>query len=280
LPQRIEVRETHSKTVLHRLEFGRGQVEYTANLYKGCTHGCVYCYAPSLVHDERSWGSFVDAKVNAPARIRRELKVIRKAPVFLSSASDPYQPLEARYRITRRCLEELHASGFPVVILTRSPLVLRDLQLLRKMKWVRAGCSISTASNRFYEPGVPPLERRLQTLRALKRAGIMTWVSLAPILPGISTVEIKKLVSMLKEIGVDTVTPGLLRFQGYRASKEMFETSTGLLAENVMLNAEEAISEAREAIATEGFMEPEKFFQWDEAPERPPGLDDFFAQQA
>ena len=112
-----------AKTLLHKLDFGRGSAEYTANMYKGCIHGCVYCYAPSLVHDTREWGRFVDAKVNAPAVLRRELRVAARAPVFLSSASDPYQPVEARYRLTRRCLEELSAARFPVIVLTRSPLV-------------------------------------------------------------------------------------------------------------------------------------------------------------
>lgn len=166
--RRPEVREVRCRTLLRRLDFGGG-LGYTANFYKGCTHGCVYCYAPSLVHDERSWGAFVDAKVNAPTTLRREIRDAQKAPVFLSSASDPYQPLEARYRLTRRCLEELHAFGFPVVILTRSPLVLRDIDVLKKMEWVRAGCSISTACGRFYEPGVPSLEKRLETLRAWRR---------------------------------------------------------------------------------------------------------------
>jgi DNA repair photolyase len=101
LQPRPEVREIHCKTLLRRLSFGRGELEYTANLYKGCTHGCVYCYAPSLVHDDRRWGSFVDVKVNAPATLRRELREASKAPVFLSSASDPYQPVEARYKLTR-----------------------------------------------------------------------------------------------------------------------------------------------------------------------------------
>jgi DNA repair photolyase len=86
----------------------------------------------------------VDAKVNAPAILHRELKkTTSKAPVFLSSASDPYQPVEARYRLTRRCLEKLRLAGFPVVLLTRSPLVLRDLDVLKRMSWIRVGCSIS-----------------------------------------------------------------------------------------------------------------------------------------
>jgi DNA repair photolyase len=274
LPPKPEIREIQCKTLLRRLDFGRRELEYTANLYKGCTHGCVYCYAPSLVHDDRRWGSFVDVKVNAPATLRRELRVAAKAPVFLSSASDPYQPVEARYKLTRRCLEELHASAFPVVILTRSPLVLRDVGILKAMEWVRVGCSISTASDRFYEPGVPPLERRLETLRALSDAGIMTWVSLAPVVPGIMTFEVEDLLSKLRDIGVGAVTPGLLRFQGYDASREMFEGSTGMDAMTALEGGEEVIASVRDAVSRAGFKQAGEFFKWDE-PRESTGLDAF-----
>ena len=271
---RPEVREVHCKTLLRRLHFGRRELEYTANLYRGCTHGCVYCYAPSLVHDERRWGGYVDAKVNAPETLRRELGQAEKAPVFLSSASDPYQPVEARYRLTRRCLQELRASGFPVVVLTRSPLVLRDLDVLSGMEWARVGCSISTASGRLYEPGVPPLERRLETLRALADAGMRTWVSLAPIVPGAVAVDVQGLLSRLRDAGVEAVTPGLLRFQGYDASREMFERSTGITAEAALEGGEEALAGVRDAVSRAGFKSPGDFFRW-EGPGASRGLDGF-----
>ena len=274
MSHRPEVREVRCKTLLRRLDFGRNELEYTANLYRGCTHGCVYCYAPSLVHDERRWGGYVDAKVNAPATLRRELREAEMAPVFLSSASDPYQPVEARYRLTRRCLEELHAFAFPVVVLTRSPLVLRDLEILKRLEWVRVGCSMSTASGRLYEPGVPPIERRLETLRALADAGIRTWVSLAPVVPGIVTVEVEGLLSRLRDAGVEAVTPGLLRFQGYDVSREMFERSTGVKAETALEAGEETIARVREAVSRAGFRAPSEFFKW-KRPPAPPGLDGF-----
>ena len=91
--------------------------------------------------------------------------------MFLSSASDPYQPAEARYRITRRALGGLVEKDFPVLVLTRSPLVLRDLDLLKKFSWVRVGFSISSFHGSRYEPGVAPVERRIETLRALRRRG-------------------------------------------------------------------------------------------------------------
>jgi DNA repair photolyase len=259
---------------LRRLFFGRGQLEYTVNLYKGCTHGCVYCYAPSLVHDEREWGTFVDAKVNAPSVLRAELRDAPKAPVFLSSASDPYQPVEARYGLTRRCLEELQESGFPVVILTRSPLVLRDVGLLKRFEWARVGCSISTAAGRFFEPGVPPLERRLETLKALGRQGIRTWVSLAPVVPGVSNVDVDALLSKLREVRVQAVTPGLLRFQGYERSRKMFEALTGMESDAVLRDGQAVIEQVRDAISRAGFQEAGEFFRW-EASHESGGLDGF-----
>lgn len=269
------VREVTCKTLLHPLEFGRVRLEYTANLYRGCTHGCVYCYAPSLVHDERRWGAFVDAKVNAPAVLRGELRTAKRAPVFLSSASDPYQPVEARYGLTRRCLDELCASKFPTIVLTRSPLVLRDTQLLRRMEWVRVGCSVSTGSGRLFEPGVPPLARRMETLRQLDRAGLQPWVSFAPVIPGVADVEIERSLRMMRESGVRCVTTGLLRFQGYEASRENFELSTGMQAEEVLRRGEETAAYVRGAIAREGFTPPEEFFMWEDDGQAPECLDAF-----
>jgi DNA repair photolyase len=270
---RPEVGEVHSKSLLRRMDFGRRRVEYTINLYRGCTHACVYCYAPSLVHDERSWGTFVDAKVDAPAILRRELRDAERAPVFLSSASDPYQPVEARYKLTRRCLQELHAFGFPVVVLTRSPLVLRDLDILARMEWVRVGCSISTAASREFEPGVPPLERRLETLRRLAAEGIQTWVSLAPVIPGLMTFEIDALLSKLRDARVGAVAAGLLRFQGYEASREMFEAATGMSAEEALESGQDVIARVRDAVEKAGFKSPDELFDW--APPSTPSLDQF-----
>jgi DNA repair photolyase len=94
------------------------------------------------------------------------------------------------------------------------------------MEWVRVGCSISTAGGRLYEPGVPPLERGLETLRALSDAGIETCVSLAPVVPWIATVDVGSPLARLRTAGVGAVTPGLLRFQGCETPREMFELST------------------------------------------------------
>ena len=239
--QRISVRETKCSTLIHRLNYG-ASAGYTVNLYKGCTHGCVYCYAPSLTHDERTWGAYVDAKVNAPQVLERELRGLEKEEVFLSSASDPYQPIEARYRLTRRCLEVLRRHRFPVSILTRSPLVLRDLDILKTFSRVRVGMSITTVPVREFEPGVPPLQRRVDTLRSLSAAGMRTWVSLAPVIPGLVMVDLDRLFEDLCEAGVSWVSFGVLRFTGYEESRKMFEKATGMRTEEALAGRDELVS--------------------------------------
>jgi DNA repair photolyase len=257
----LEIREVRCKTVLHRLYFGDGS-EYTANFYKGCSHGCTYCYVPSLLHDERRWGGYVDVKVNAPHVMDGELKGLEKTVVFLSSASDPYQPLEAKYQVTRDSLKVLHRRGFPVSILTRSPLALRDIDIMKEFGWIRVGVSISTASERLYEPGVPCLERRLAMLRTLGEAGIKTWVSLAPILPNLVVFDFKVLFRRLREAGVAAVLPGLLRFDGYETSRSLFDEVAGPSAAKVDKEAGRLIASIRALAERAGLDTTGSALQW------------------
>jgi DNA repair photolyase len=269
------IREIRCKSLVHRLSYGRGS-EYTANFYKGCTHGCTYCYAPSLIHDERRWGTYVDVKVNAPSVIDRELRNLEKAAMFLSSASDPYQPIEAKYRITRRCLERLLAYDFPVSILTRSPLVLRDVDILKKFRWVRVGMSISSASDRMFEPGVPPVERRLAVLRTLRNEGIKTWVSLAPIIPSLILIDLNSLFAELRKAGVQAVLPGLLRFDGYPASRALFEEVAVLSVSRPREEDQRTISDIRAQAQQAGLDITGSSLEWNETMV-PASLDEYAA---
>ena len=258
---------------MHKLDYG-SSTSYTANLYKGCTHGCAYCYAPSLIHDERRWGTYVDVKVNAPEVLERELRGLRKDEVFLSSASDPYQPVEAKYRLTRRCLESLLRNGFPVSILTRSPLVLRDLDLLKKFRWVRVGMSITTVPVRRFEPGVPPLERRIGTLRKLAEAGITTWVSLAPVIPGIMMIDLERLFEDLSEAGVPSVSFGVLRFAGYEESRKMFEETAQMSTAEALAGRGDVVARLSELVKQFG-MERAVDTPWKQDADDGPSLDSF-----
>ena len=235
----------------------------------------MYCYAPSLTHDERGWGSYVDAKVNAPEVLERELRGLRKDQVFLSSASDPYQPVEARYGLTRRCLESLLRNGFPVSILTRSPLVLRDLELFKRFDWVRVGMSITTVPSKQFEPGVPPLQRRIDTLKKLSRAGIRTWVSLAPVVPRLMMVDLDRLFECLRDAGVSSVSFGVIKFTGYEESRRMFEEAARMSAAEALAGQEEVVSMLTDLVRRYG-MEPTRDAKWKPETSNDLSLDSYY----
>lgn len=213
-------------------------------------------------------------KVNAPEVLERELRGLRKDEVFLSSASDPYQPVEAKYRVTRRCLQVLASHQFPVSVLTRSPLVLRDLDILEELDWVKVGMSITSVPDRTFEPGVPPLERRIDTLRKLSRAGLTTFVSLAPVIPGIMKVDLDRLFQDLSEAGVSFVYFGILRFTGYEESRVMFEQAAQVSTPDALEGREEAVVRLSELVRRYG-MEPIDDDSWKQDPARGASLDTF-----
>ncbi len=132
------------------------------------------------------WGEFVDVKTNAAELLEKELKRINKGSVIISSVTDPYQSIEAEHRLTRRCLEILKDTGLSVSILTKSPLVLRDIDLFREFKDLEVGLTISTDSEdirKLFEPAAPPIELRIKALKQLHSEGIRTYAFIAPLLP-------------------------------------------------------------------------------------------------
>jgi len=181
------IREKTVKSVLSKS--GIPGVDYCLNPYVGCAHGCKYCYATFMKrftgHTE-PWGTFVDVKVNSPEVLRRQLKRARRGYVMLSSVTDPYQPLERRYRLTRRCLEVLLEHEFPAGILTKSPLVLRDLDLIGHFQDMEVGVTITTddeAIKKIFEPETPLIEARIRALKELHGRGIGTYAFIGPLLP-------------------------------------------------------------------------------------------------
>jgi DNA repair photolyase len=166
-------------------------VEYVINPYLGCGHGCRYCYAVFMSryarrHRGAPWGSFVEVKVNIPQVLAAELRR-KKQPsrALLASVCDPYQPAERRYRLTRQCLELLRQFGWGIDILTRSPLVTRDLDILSGAPGATVGLSIPTDDDqvrRILEPHAPPIGARVAALKSLHQAGLNPWVFIAPML--------------------------------------------------------------------------------------------------
>ncbi len=133
------------------------------------------------------WGEFVDVKINAPDVLRKEITKKKRARVWVSGVCDPYQPLEATYTLTRQCLEILAQNSWPVIIQTRSPLVLRDIDIIKDAQDFEVGFSVTTADDsirKLFEPDAPPIEDRIQALDTLHTAGIRTYAMIAPVLPG------------------------------------------------------------------------------------------------
>lgn len=180
------VREITARSVLSRSKV----YKYTINPYTGCQHACTYCYARFMkrftAHKE-PWGQFVDVKINAPDLLRKEVKRKPAGRVWISGVCDPYQPVERKYKLTRKCLEILIQYNWPITIQTKSTLVLRDLELLRRSPDVEVGITVTTADDkirRLFEPRASPIKERIGALGELYLAGIRTFVMIAPMLPG------------------------------------------------------------------------------------------------
>jgi DNA repair photolyase len=179
------VREIAVKSILSKSKI----YEYVVNPYIGCQHACSYCYARFMKRftgHREPWGEFVDVKVNAPDLLRQEIKRKKKGGVWVSGVCDPYQPHEAKYKITRKCLEILIGNNWPITVQTRSPLVTRDIDLLKAANDIEVGMTISTLDDRIrqlFEPHAPSIKSRIKALDELHRAGIRTFAMIAPLLP-------------------------------------------------------------------------------------------------
>jgi DNA repair photolyase len=194
---RAEYREEPCTVGLNRVQ---GMAfRWSLNPYTGCAHRCAFCYVRAF--ERRAdrpfgdrYGRSIRVKVNVAAVLRRELArpSWRREVVAVGAATDPYQPAEGRYRLTRACLEELARVANPFALVTRGPLVVRDLDVLAEAAR-RADVSVTVSVPtldaevwRRTEPGTPPPRQRLRALARLVEAGIRASVALAPILPGIS----------------------------------------------------------------------------------------------
>jgi DNA repair photolyase len=189
-----------------------GGADFTCNPYRGCTHGCLYCYVKTLagyVSETRRWGSYVDHRAFQDYAIP---KGTGSKQLIFSSATDSYQPIEATIRETRAVLEAIVESDLRIQILTKSDLVLRDLDLFKQMKNVEVGMSIACedADARWLEPGATLPSKRLEALRVLKREGIRTYAFIAPIIPGVTNVEswISRLKGVVDYFMFDTLNVG------------------------------------------------------------------------
>lgn len=196
MPRRVRCREITVKSALtrvHGMPFA-----WSLNPYRGCAHACVYCYAREYhARMGRDSGAGFDreieVKINFAEVLRTELRRLRlRETVALGTGTDPYQPCEGRYRLTRKTLEALVASPLPLVVVTKGTLVVRDVDLLAQLARrvpLRVCFSVATvdaALAREAEPDAPPPRARLEALRRLRAAGIAAGVLCAPVLPGLT----------------------------------------------------------------------------------------------
>ncbi len=210
-PTKLEVyEETNTKSMISKSYNGSEGDRLTVNCYRGCIHACTYCFARRY-HEFLGYGAGTDfetkivAKINAPVVLRNELKRKREKIDLLefSFATDPYIPIEVNYELTRRCLEVCLEFRIPVVIVTKSPLVTRDVDIIRKLD-ASVFFSIpflTKESSKPFEQFTPIPEARFRAMKTISDAGIPTGLALAPVIPGYNESQIPGLLQKAKENG-------------------------------------------------------------------------------
>ncbi len=219
-----EVQEVPARRIITRNESPDIGFDRSINPYRGCEHGCIYCFArpthaflglsPGLDFETKLF-----AKTNAGQALERELAdpAYRVETIAIGTNTDPYQPIERRYRIMRRILEVLSAANHPVGIVTKSALVLRDLDILKSMAergLVKMALSVTTLDRklaRAMEPRASTPDKRLETLERLVDAGVPAAVMVAPVIPGLNDMEMERILERASSIGVKNAGYVLLR---------------------------------------------------------------------
>lgn len=197
----MKVREVKAKSII--VKTGLPEGDFVINPYTGCMHGCKFCYARFMKrftgHTE-PWGEFVDAKINAPSLIPKDTNKYQDKSIIIGSVTDPYQPLERKYNLTRQILEKLIPLEPKLDIMTRSDIVLRDVDLLKKFRHCIVAFSLSTLEEKMrkqLEPLAPSVDRRIEALKKLHEAGIKTALFISPIFPKLT--NWRKLINKTKD---------------------------------------------------------------------------------
>ena len=226
-PARLELYEDAAREILSRNESPDLPFRWSLNPYRGCFHGCAYCYARPT-HEYWGFGAGTDfdskiiVKRDAPALLRRvfEKASWRGELVVFSGNTDCYQPVEASLELTRACLEVCAKYRNPVGIITKGILVLRDLELLKRLQqeaWVRVYFSIPFADDevaRLVEPHAPSSGKRFDAMARLSQAGIPTGISISPVIPGLNDEDIPELLERARQAGAGESMATLLRLSG------------------------------------------------------------------
>lgn len=213
-PARLVVTEDHTRSILSKNTSVDIPFSWSVNPYRGCTHACAYCYARDF-HPYLGLGAGTDfeQKIRIKPHAASLLRAAFDRPswkgdaIALSGATDPYQPLERKHRLTRGLLEVCARYRNPVGVITRSPLITRDLDLLQQLaahQSVRVNMSVpilDEATCRLIEPGAAAPRRRLEAIRHLSEAGIPVGVSVSPVIPGLNDSGIPATLAAAREAG-------------------------------------------------------------------------------
>lgn len=210
---KMKKKEKKCKSILS--ESGLYGIDYSLNPYTGCEHGCKYCYATFMKkfsnHSE-NWGEFVDIKTNAVKILENDLRKKEKGSILLSSVTDPYQPVEKKYEITRNILKRLSNTEYPVTILTKSDLILRDLEILKEFEPenITVGFTINFLKERdrkIWEPKASDMQNRIKALRKISEKEIECYVHVGPYFEGITELEeiMEKTGGSISELQIETI---------------------------------------------------------------------------
>lgn len=206
--EKIVVRRINCKSILNRTTIS----DYSLNCYTGCAHGCVYCYARFMQrfhpHIE-PWGKFVDVKVNAVEVLAKQLRRAEPGEVFVSSACDGWQPIESEWKLTRQCCDLLLEYGFQVNVLTKSTLVLRDLDVLAGRN-ARVGVTVTTLDDdlkMLWELNSSGVQERFHVLEEARRVGLKTAIMFGPLLPFLSDTQasISSMFQRAADLRIDVI---------------------------------------------------------------------------
>ena len=209
----FSVKEINTTSILKKSKLPG--VDYSINPYVGCEHACPFCYAMFMKkftsQKDKEWGEFADVKTNSHKVLRQELKITKPGTVLMSSVTDPYMPIEAKYEITRKILEEFLKSDkgreFHISILTRSTLCLRDIDLFQKLS-CEVGFSIATLdekAQKIFEPYASRASQRLKALEQLNKNKIKTYAFLSPILPMITEGYLEKMFEEFSKLNLSHI---------------------------------------------------------------------------
>ena len=219
--------EVFPKTIVNKVESPDVGMAYSMNMYQGCEHGCIYCYARNS-HEYWGYSAGLDferrilIKMDAPKLLEEQIrkKNWQAYPIVMSGNTDCYQPAEKKFELTRKCLEVFLKYKHPVGIITKNSLILRDLDVLKalaKDNLIGVNVSITSLSEdtrRILEPRTATIKKRLETVRTLSENGIPVNVMIAPIIPSINSHEILPLAKKVSELGALSIGHTIVRLNG------------------------------------------------------------------